>query len=382
MTHQEYSPGLQNVIAAVTRISYLDVEQEEIVVRGYNLIELAEHCTYLEVAYLLIYGTFPTREQVQDFESRLRSEAEIPESLYHTFLGFPKQMHVMDGLRTGISLLAGYEDPELLADPSREANITKGLRILARAPAIAANVYHAMNGEPFVHPHPDLNFTANFLYMIQGRAPDDQAVTIFDRMLVCYSEHELPNSTFAARVIASTLTDIYGAIVGAIASLKGPLHGGANEASLRMLLDILDRGGSEVAETYVLEKLARKERIMGFGHRVYMRKHDPRAVLLEQYIPQLIHRKPEGPELYAIYRKVAEVMAREKGIYPNTDYPIGLILYLLDVPIDLYTPIFLCARTAGLVAHVIEQHAHNRLYRPRVRYEGPRGLHPPAMDTT
>jgi citrate synthase len=187
----------------------------------------------------------------------------------------------------------------------------------------------------------------------------------------------MPNSTFAARVIASTLSDIYGAATGAVASLKGHLHGGANEAVIDFILDIQGKGGPSHAKAYTMDKLAQRARIMGFGHRVYMKKYDPRALFLRDYIPQLAGRKPEGNDLGSIYRTVEEVMFREKGLYPNTDYPIGLLYYLLDIPIPLYTPIFLCSRGAGLVAHVIEQHEDNRLFRPRVIYTGGRGLTPP-----
>jgi citrate synthase len=372
-----YSPGLENVVATTTRISYLDVEHEQIVVRGYDLIELARKRPYLDVAYLLLYERLPDAAESAAFRETLRREASLPEEMYRLFALLPKTTDPMDALRTGLSFLAGYEDPAFLADTSREANLRKGLRILARAPIIAANAYRALQDQPFVEPDPALDFSENFLWMILGRRPDDLAVRVFDTILTCYIEHELPNSTFAARVIASTLSDIYAAVVGAVASLKGPLHGGANEAAIRMLLEIHEQGGPARAEAYVLERLHRKERIMGFGHRVYMRRHDPRAVLLQDFIPLLVDRRPEGRELYEIYQTVERVMLREKGIPPNTDYPVGLLLYLMEIPIPLYTPVFLCARVAGLVAHVVEQHENNRLYRPRVLYEGPRGLRVP-----
>jgi citrate synthase len=196
-------------------------------------------------------------------------------------------------------------------------------------------------------------------------------------VLICYSEHELANSTLTARVAASTLTDIYGAVVAATAALKGPLHGGANEAAARMFADIAERGGSATAEAYVSEKLAAGDRIMGFGHRVYMHRPDPRALLLKADLDAMAARDAEAADLVRSYEICAATMEREKGLYPNADLPIGLIMYVLGIPIELYTPIFLCARLAGLVAHVIEQHDHNRLFRPRVLYEGPRDLSPP-----
>ncbi len=368
---KNYIPGLEGVIAVKTEISILDVDQGKIIVRGYDLIELAQKKQYTEVAHLLIKGHLPSQEEHEQFVNQLREKGKIPSPVNELMRLLPRNTHVMDAQRTIVSFLAGFEDPEFLKDTSPEANIEKGTKILARLPYITANAYRELNGLPPVDPHPTYSFSDNFLYMILGKEPDDVSREVFDKTLTCYVEHEMPNSTFTARVIASTLSDIYGAITGAIASLKGPLHGGANEAVAYMLLEILEKGGASVAKDYVKEKLARKERIMGFGHRVYMRKYDPRAALLKDYIPELIDRHPQGKELYEIYQIVEETMKEEKGLYPNVDYPVGLIYYLLGIPIPLFTPIFLVARTAGLIAHVTEQHANNRLFRPRVWYVGP-----------
>ncbi|MBI4298415.1 MAG: citrate synthase [Chloroflexi bacterium] len=374
----QYSPGLEGVIAADTQVSYLDVEHEEIVIRGYDLIELAQHLEYTDVAYLVIHGSLPTKEESKKFSTTLRNEAPLPEATYRLLELLPKSTEVMDALRTGISFLGGYEDAQVLNDTSISSNLAKGLRILAKAPGIASNAYRILHNQVPVHPDPKLDFTENFLRMILGETPDAEAREIFGYILTCYVEHELANSTFALRVIASTLADIYGSVVGAVASLKGPLHGGANEAYVRMLLEINAQGGPARAESYVMEKLQAKARIMGFGHRVYMRKYDPRAYLLRNYIPRLASRRPEGKDLHTIYQTVEQVMLREKGLYPNADSPIGLLFYLLGIPIPLFTPIFLCARIPGLVAHAVEQQADNRLYRPRVTYQGPRGLHLPS----
>ena len=377
MTTDQYRPGLDGVIAAVTKVSYLDVEIEQILVRGYDLIELARKLHYPQVAYLVIHGELPDEDQAKAFSETLAGHYQLPEEVYRLLELMPKETVVMDALRTGVSFLAGYEDPDLLNDTSREANLQKGLRLLAKLPAITANAHRALKGLPLVKPDAGLDYAENFLYMLKGERPDAQSLDAFDRILTCYIEHEMPNSTFAARVIASTLSDIYGAVAGAVASLKGPLHGGANEAAIKMLLEIRQQGGPARAEAYTMEKLQRRERIMGFGHRVYMRKYDPRAFFLKDYIPALAQRKPEGRELKESYETVEKVMLREKGLHPNTDYPIGLLFYLLDIPIEVYTPIFLCSRVAGLVAHVVEQHEDNRLFRPRVIYEGPRGLRLP-----
>ena len=331
MTTMPYSPGLEGVISNVTQLSYLDVDEEVILIRGYDLIDLARNLRYVDVAYLVMYGEMPDETNAQALCDALKSQCELPEDAYRLLELLPKDTAVMDALRTGISFLAGYEEPALLSDTSREANLAKGVRLLAKAPAIAVNAYRALNGLPFVRPDPGLGFAENFLYMVRGERPDAESLDGFDRILTCYIEHEMANSTFAARVIGSTLSDIYGAVTGAVASLKGPLHGGANEAAISMLLEIYHRGGASEAEAYVMEKLSERARIMGFGHRVYMRRYDPRAYFLRDYIPSLVDRKPEGRELHAIYRTVEEVMLRERGLYPNADYPIALLFYLLDV---------------------------------------------------
>ena len=377
-TTPDYSPGLEGVIATETSVSYLDVDIEQILVRGYDLIELAQNLCYTDVAYLVIYGELPTPVQAKAFCDRLVAEAEVPDELYRLFELMPKSTVAMDALRTGLSFLAGYEDPDLLHDNSHEANLAKGIKLLAQTPTLVVNSYRALNDMPIVRPDPNLPYMENFLYMLRGERPDAESLDAFDRIHMCYIEHEMPNSTFAARVIASTLSDMYGAMVGAVASLKGPLHGGANEAAIEFLMDINGEGGPGHAEPYTMGKLERRERIMGFGHRVYMRKYDPRARFLMDYIPKLASRIPEGEALSSIYSTVENVMYREKGLYPNTDYPIGLLYYLLGIPIPLYTPIFLASRTAGNVAHVLEQHDDNRLFRPRVIYGGGRGLTPPA----
>ncbi len=366
-----YIPGLEGVIAVKTAISYLDVEHGRVLIRGYDLIELAQQFTYTQVSYLVIKGELPTEEEHRDYVALLQKESKLPSLVYEVMRLLPRKMHVMDAQRTLISYMAGFEDPEFLNDTSPEANFQKGIRILARLPQITANAYRELNDMPIIDPHPSLPFSQNFLYMILGKEADETAYEVFDKTMTCYIEHEMPNSTFTARVIASTLSDIYGALTGAVASLKGPLHGGANEAVAYMLLEILEKGGPSVAKQYVLDKLSRKERIMGFGHRVYMRKYDPRAALLKDYIPKLLDRHPRGQELYEIYQIIEETMREEKGLYPNVDYPVGLIYLLLGIPIPLFTPIFFVARTSGLIAHVIEQHANNRLFRPRVLYVGP-----------
>tara|TARA_B100000809_G_C15124418_1_gene525596 strand:+ start:854 stop:1978 length:1125 start_codon:yes stop_codon:yes gene_type:complete len=371
---EDFKPGLEGIIATDTNVSYLDVDQEEIVIRGYDLIELADKKTFPEVAYLVINGKLPNSKEIQEFEKVLLDDSSFPEDTYKVLELCPNTSMLMDVIRTGISFLAGYNKEEDLMNTNEESNLTKGIRLIADVAVLTANSHRILNGHKLVRPDASKSFSENFITMITGKNHSDKEIEIFDKILTCYIEHEMPNSTFAARIIGSTLSDIYGAFVGAISSLKGPLHGGANEAAIHMLLDIKSKGGHKIADDYVMNKLNNKDRIMGFGHRVYMKKYDPRAFFLKDYIAKLTPNIPDGEELHKIYKIVEEVMAREKGLYPNTDYPIALLFYLLEIPIPLYTPIFFASRTAGLVAHVIEQHNNNRLFRPRVLYTGPRGL--------
>tara|TARA_B100000686_G_scaffold347741_1_gene437126 strand:+ start:1458 stop:2582 length:1125 start_codon:yes stop_codon:yes gene_type:complete len=370
----DFKPGLDGVIATDTNVSYLDVDNEEIVIRGYDLIELAGSKTYPEVAYLVINGKLPDPKELHSFQKLLLDDSAFPPETYDLLNLIPKSSMVMDVIRTGISYLAGFHSEKKLMDTSEAQNLNKGTRLIAEVAILTANSHRILNGQQIIKPDSSKTFSENFISMILGKSVSQKQVEIFDKILTCYIEHEMPNSTFASRVIASTLSDMYGAFVGGISSLKGPLHGGANEAAIHMILDIQDKGGSKVAERYILDKLKNKERIMGFGHRVYMKKYDPRALFLKDYISDLESNIDNGEELHNIYKIVEDVMAREKGLYPNTDYPIALLFYMLGIPIPLYTPIFFASRTAGLVAHVIEQHNNNRLFRPRVLYTGPRGL--------
>jgi citrate synthase len=365
-----YQPGLENVLASQTAISYLDVEKEEIVLRGYDLIELAKKVTYMDVVSLLLYGALPGPEQRYALEQNLKSQDPLHSNVLGILRLLPENTHLMDVLRTGISVIAGYD--EELEDRSQEANHRKSLRLLAKVPQIVANGYRAIKKQPVVAPRNDLSYTVNFLYMITGRVPSETEAKIFDQSLIAYCEHELPNSTFVARVIASTQSDLYGALAGAVASLKGTLHGGANEAVMKLLLEAESVDG---IEPLILRKLSRKERIMGFGHRVYMKKSDPRAVLMKEALADLAGACGRQ-DLYDMCVTGEEVMKREKKLYPNLDYYAAPVFYLLGIPIDLFTPVFLAARTIGICAHVIEQHNDNRLFRPRVMYTGPRNLHP------
>ncbi|WP_312108093.1 citrate synthase [Brevibacillus reuszeri] len=363
---KEFFPGLEGVVAAETKISFLDTKQGEIVVQGYDLIELSKTRTYLDIVHLLLEEALPSAQERSEVEDRLKREYDIPAEVFHLLKLLPENTHPMDGLRTGLSALSGY-DPQL-ENCSLVANKNRAYSLLGKVPNIVANSYRIIQKQEAISPRSELSYSANFLYMITGKQPTEFEEKIFDRSLVLYSEHEMPNSTFTARVIASTLSDLYGALTGAVASLKGNLHGGANEAVMHMLLE----AGSVVSfEELLKAKIEKKERIMGFGHRVYMKKVDPRALMMKEALKQLCDTKGDD-SLYQMCEAGEKFMEKEKGIYPNLDYYAAPVYWMLGIPIPLYTPIFFSARTVGLCAHVIEQHSHNRLFRPRVNYIGER----------
>lgn len=365
---EEYRPGLEGVLAAETSISFLDVDHEEIVIRGYDLIQLARQLPYLAIGYLLLNGRLPNQDQIAGLEEQLWQLAPVPDTVWAALSNLSRQGHLMDYVRTGISALGTFDpNPE---DLSPTVEFHRAVRLWAQVPAIVANSYHIHEGRSPLQPRSDLAFGARFLYMITGQEPDPRAARTLETLLALYSEHEMPNSTFAARVIASTRSDMYGALTGAVASLKGSLHGGANEAAM----DLLDEAGTpDRMEALLRHKLAKKERIMGFGHRVYMKKPDPRAVMVKHLLKEMAD-DPRGQDLLDMCEIGERVMREEKGLYPNLDYYAAPVFHLLGVPTPLFTPIFFAARTVGLVSHVMEQHQHNRLFRPRVRYVGPRGL--------
>lgn len=363
---KHYSKGLDGVIATETTVSFLDTAEEQIVIRGYDLLKLSQYFSYIDVVYLLLEGELPTPIEKKTTDEILRVRYSVPEEIYDMLMLMPRTMHPMDGLRTALSMLAGYDLH--INDHSQEAELKLAYELVAKMPNLVANSYRILNGQPIIEPDESLSYTENFYHMITGRIPTKIEAHIFDQSLTLYSEHEMPNSTFAARVIASTNCDMYGALTGAVSSLKGNLHGGANEAVMYMLLE-----GETVEgfEKLIREKLAQKEKIMGFGHRVYMNKMDPRARMMKEALKTLCMKKGEM-RLYHMCIAGERIMAEEKQIYPNLDYYAAPVYYLLGLPIEMYTPIFFAARTIGLCAHVMEQHANNRLFRPRVAYEGPR----------
>lgn len=361
---KSFIPGLQDVIASETEISILDTDVKMIVIRGHDLIDLSQTKGYLDVVNLLLEGELPSEEEVTELDEGLRKHESIPKEIMEIISLLPKQAHPMDAQRTGISVLANFD--EQLDDRSVEMNKQRAYRLIAKVPTITANSYRILNNQPIIEPREDLSYSANFLYMITGEVPTKMEEEIFDKSLLLYSEHEMPNSTFTARVIASTNSDIYGALTGAVASLKGSLHGGANEAVMYMLNEA---GSVEAFENLMYSKLKNKEKIMGFGHRVYMDQMDPRAARMKESLKAFSERDGDDT-LLKMCEAGEKIMLKEKGLYPNLDYYAAPVYWKLKIPIPLYTPIFLSSRTAGVCAHVMEQHTNNRIFRPRVHYTG------------
>ncbi len=364
----EYIPGLKGVPAAKTEICMIDTDAGEVWIRGYSLKELAVKAPYEEIAYLLLYGRLPRRKELDEFSKLMRDERPIPESVKKIILGLPDNASTMDMLRTGLSAVASY-DPEL-EDNSVEANRRKAVRIISKMGTLIGVIAGKLAGRQPLEPDPKLSHAENILYMITDDDHDEFSRKTFKTIFSLYVEHGLAASTFTARVIASTLSDIYGAIVGAIAALKGPLHGRAMEKALEMILPLRDE---EEAERKVLELLARKERVMGFGHRIYKTGVDPRAKMLKEVLREFCDRIGDD-RLYRISVRMEEVMMREKGLYPNVDFYAGQLYHLLGIPTELFTPLFAASRSTGWSAHVVEQQADNVLFRPKGVYVGKRGL--------
>jgi 2-methylcitrate synthase/citrate synthase II len=361
MTEPIYSPGLEGVIAGETAVSTIEGGLRY---RGYPVGELVENAGFDEVAFLLLHGELPNRSQLAGFQRRLAAARGLPQPLLNLLRALPPAVVPMDALRTSVSVLAHY-DPEV-EDGSREANLRKAERLLAQVPVAVTAQYRLSRGMDPVPARPDLTTAANFLYMLRGQEARPDDVRALDVSLILYAEHEFNASTFTARVVCSTLADLHSAVVAAIGALKGPLHGGANEK----VMDILKAaGGPERAEPWLRQALARKERIMGFGHRVY-KTGDVRAGILNTYARKAAEAAgaTEWEETAEIIEKV---LGEEKNLFPNLDWPAGRLYHALGLDIPLYTPIFVMARVAGWAAHFIEQHEHNRLIRPRSRYTGP-----------
>ena len=360
-------PGLEGVIAATTTISDIEPEQGNLAYRGYDIHALAAESTYEEVAYLLLYGKLPDAEELEKFTNDLAKNRELPRELIEIFKHIPPKAHPMDILRTALAFL-GAVDPEA-NNHANEAVFRKAIRTIAKLPAAIATSYRISQHQEPISPMRQLSHAQNFLYMLSGYGPDEDAVNALDKVLILYAEHEADVSSFTARVAASSFTDYHSAITAAIGSLKGKLHGGANEQAMKMLQNIKE---VDSAEEWVKDALAKKERIMGFGHRVY-KNGDARARIMKQ-LSRALAEQIGDMKWHNLCEKIEEIVLREKGLHHNLDFYSGPILYMLGIPVELCTPIFAAGRIAGWSAHIIEQLNNNRLMRPRFEYNGPKNL--------
>jgi 2-methylcitrate synthase/citrate synthase II len=370
--------GLEGVFAGETAIC--SIEQGQLLYRGYEIHDLAAHASFEETAHVLIEGAKPTPDQLKKFKGELVAERAIPESVAAFCKAIAPQLKAgtavpMDVVRTGISML-GHFDPES-QDISHAANVRKAKRILAKVPTIIGHMQAALDGRDPVMPKtggdPNLDHAANLLYQMTGERPSADFAKVMDVSLTLYAEHDYNASTFTTRVIASTLSDMHGAMAGGVAALKGPLHGGANEAAMEMLKEIREyiESGKGTVNDFMQNAFATKRKLMGFGHRVY-KNGDHRAPILNK-LGRAIAAKKGATWLkwFEIGDQVEAIMLRDKKIHPNVDFPCGMTYFTMGIPVPQYTPIFVAARVTGWAAHIIEQHDNNRLIRPLAKYTGP-----------
>lgn len=364
--HPNYSPGLEGVIGGITTISEIVSETSTLIYRGIDVDELASKGSFEETAYLLIFGKLPNRAELDSFKATLAKERQVPNEVYTALKQLPKTVHPMDIAKVGFATYAPFDPDYATPATDHDANVRKAVRILAKASTIVGNGHRIREGKEPLEPKPEHTIAQNFLYLSTGEDPNAETAHVLDSSLTLYAEHGFNASTFACRVTVATLSDLYSGICSGIGTLKGPLHGGANEEAMRMLQEI---GEPSNAEAWIRDALVNKKKIMGFGHREY-KKRDPRAIYLTKVAKDLAAKK--GQEKWSQIADILEnVMETEKNIFPNVDFPAAYAYYSLNIPIDLYTPIFVIARVSGWSAHMIEQLDNNRLIRPGCIYEGP-----------
>ena len=359
----EIKKGLLGIVVDETEVSKVMPEINSLTYRGYAAQDLCEYCRFEEVAYLILNKDLPNSIQLKKFEKQERDERELSKNLYEIIKNMPKNSHPMDVARTAVSVM-GLEDKET-SDSSPEANRRKALRIFSKTPAALAAFYRIRDGKKIIKPKKTLTFAENFFYMCFGKVPQKEIVKAFDVSLILYAEHSFNVSTFTARTITSSLSDIHGAITGAIASLKGPLHGGANEEVMHMMNKIKK---PENALKWINNALKNKDVVMGFGHRVY-KSGDSRVPTMREYFGKVAKIKKDK-KFEKIYDIVEKVMIKKKNIHPNVDYPTGPTYHLMGFDTDFFTPIFVISRITGWSAHIMEQHTANKLIRPLAKYKG------------
>lgn len=355
--------GLEGIVAAQTQIS--SIIDDTLTYVGYGIDDLAENASFEEVVYLLWHKRLPNEKELAELKQQLEDNAEVPQGVLNHFKTYPiDKVHPMAALRTAISLLGLYD--EKAEDMSPEENYNKAVKLQAKVATVVTAFARIRKGQEPVAPKKGLSYAANFLYMLSGEEPADIAEEAFNKALVLHADHELNASTFTARVCVATLSDMYSGVTAAIGALKGPLHGGANEAVMNMLMEI---GDEDKVEPYIREKLANKEKIMGFGHRVY-RQGDPRAKHLREMSKRLTTLRGEE-KWYNMSEKIEAIVTGEKKLPPNVDFYSASVYHSLDIDHDIFTPIFAVSRFSGWIAHILEQYENNRLIRPRAEYVGP-----------
>lgn len=374
----ELGRGLEGAITNITKVGYVDGEAGHLNYRSYAVEDLCEHCSYDEVAYLLIHGKLPNQAELASFEKQLAAAGSLPDPIVRFIESMPRDAHPMNVLQAGVAAL-GCLDPDSLevtrcvSNPAAALEIETriAIRIMAQTRNIAAAIARARKGQPILQPDPSLSFTGNYLYQMSGEKPDDVTERLMDICLILQADHGMNASTFTAMVVHSSLADMYSTIAAAIGSLRGPLHGGANEAALAAIKAI---GGPDKVPAWVAQKIAKGEKVIGFGHRVY-KAYDPRALVLKRHAEPLC--KAKGlEELYRTAVAVddlflAEMKAKDKPIYPNVDFYSGIVYHALGFATPLFPVIFAVSRTAGWAARVLEYLPENRIFRPRAVYDGP-----------
>ena len=353
------SKGLEDVVTGESSICFIDGQQGRLLYRGYDIVDLAPNSSYEETTFLLWNGHLPTVSELRTFSAEITSKRAVPEGVLSIMTSLPTNCDAMDALRVGVAALGVYDDP--MYTPQEKAQ-----SITAKMATLVAAIHRHKHGQDVLAPRDDLGYSADLLYMVTGEKPSKEDERLMDALLILHADHELNASTFAARVIASTLSDVYSAVTGAVGALKGPLHGGANEKVIEMTVEI---GTPENAESYVDALLAKRQKITGFGHRVY-KTMDPRAAILKEMAQKFIRSEKEK-RVFQILEKTEEMMRTWKNLYPNVDLYSGLALNHVGIPSYLFTPVFAVGRAPGWLAHILEQYSDNRLIRPRAEYTGP-----------
>lgn len=357
--------GLRGVVAAQSAIGDVNGEEGKLIYQGYDIHDLAEHSTFEEVIFLLWNGRLPKQDELDELTARIRRNYEAPKEVIDLMKQYPKESDPMDVLRTAVSSLDLYDPKGQGTD--RESAVGAAVRITGRIGTLAAAWDRIRNNKGVVAPDKNLGIAENFLYMLRGEKPDAEETRMFDIALILHADHELNASTFTTRVVAGTLADMYGAVTAGIAALSGPLHGGANTAVMKMLIEIDDPAK---IDAWVEDALEHKKKIMGIGHAVY-KTEDPRATWLRKFSKQMADKKGET-KWFEMSQRIEKLMLEKKGMHPNVDFYSASTYYLMGIPLDLFTPIFAVSRISGWTGHILEQYANNKLIRPRAEYIGKR----------